>query len=260
MSAHGYDEFLPSASVQMSPAVVGQVKELTKKLRIRRHSVITAACALLVRAWSGHGSEVALDFPVSRRVHPGAKTLPGLFSGVVPLVLQTPPDATVGEFCRHVDARIRELLQHQRFPVHVLESERGLRSPGQAANRVAVNFIPGRLTLDLGSARAHATYTNFGPLDHFGFFFLGSSDELFFTTVGAGQPFANFEVDDLADRLSQLLVSMVADPTKPLSSLGVVGRAECEQLSEWGIGRCCGAGTGVGFGAGVVRGAGAGAA
>ncbi|WP_372507766.1 amino acid adenylation domain-containing protein [Mycobacterium barrassiae] len=233
-SPHTYDACLPSASVQMNPVVVGRVKELTKELRIRRHSVITAACALLARAWSGQGSEVALDFPVSRRVDPGAKTLPGMFSGVVPLVLKTPPDATVAEFCRHVDARIQELLRHQRFPVHALETERGLRGPGQGANRVAVNFIPGRLTLDLGSARAHATYTNFGPLGHYGLFFLGSSDELFFTTAGAGQPFANFEVGDLAGRLGRLLTAMAADPTARLSSLGVVGGAECDRLSGWG--------------------------
>ena len=65
----------------MDPAVVGQIKELTKNLRIRRYAVITAAVALLARGWSGNGSEVALDFPVSRRVLPETKTLPGMFAG-----------------------------------------------------------------------------------------------------------------------------------------------------------------------------------
>ena len=43
----------------------------------------------MARGWSGNGSEVALDFPVSRRVLPETKTLPGMFAGVVPLVLAT---------------------------------------------------------------------------------------------------------------------------------------------------------------------------
>jgi glycopeptidolipid biosynthesis protein len=173
------DLYSPSASVQMDPAVVGRVKKLTRNLRIRRYSVITAACALLVRGRSANGSEVTLDFPVSRRVRRETATLPEMLAGAVPLVLKTPPRSTVAEFCQHVDSRTRELLQHQRFPAHVLEGEGGLRSPRQAANRVAVNFIPSRPTLDLAGAPATATYTDHGPVGHFGLFFLGASDQLF---------------------------------------------------------------------------------
>ena len=190
------DPYLPSASVQLDPAVVGRVQELTKNLLIRRYSVITAACALLVRARSANGSEVTLDFPVSRRVRPETKTLPEMLAGVVPLVLETPPRSTVAEFCQHVDSCTRELLQHQRFPAHVLEGEGGLRGPRQAANRVAGNFIPSRLTLDLAGAPAAATYTNHGPVGHFRLLFLGASNQLFLSTAGTGQPFANFDVSD----------------------------------------------------------------
>ncbi|WP_156671085.1 condensation domain-containing protein, partial [Mycobacterium sp. E1214] len=142
------DHYSPSASIQLDPSVVNRIKQLSKVLGIRRFSVTTAACALLVRAWSGSGSQVALDFPVSRRVRQESKTLPGMLAGVVPLVLSTEPQTTVAEFCKHVDIRIRELLQHQRFPVHILEGD-GLR---QAASRVGINFIPSRLTLDLAGS------------------------------------------------------------------------------------------------------------
>ena len=189
------DPYSPSASVQLDPAGLGRVQELAKNLLIRRYSVITAACALLVRARSANGSEVTLDFPVSRRVRPETKTLPEMFAGVVPLVLETPPRSTVAEFCQHVDSCTRELLQHQRFPTHVLEGEGGLRGPRQAANRVAVNFIPPRLTLDLAGAPATATYTNRGPVGQFRLF-LGASDQLFPSTAGTGQSFANFDVSD----------------------------------------------------------------
>ena len=108
-AAAGHDAYTPSASVQLDPAVVGHIKELAKNLRIRRYTVSTAATALLARAWSGSGSEVALDFPVSRRVAAESKTLPAMLAGVVPLVLDAAPELTVGEFCRTVDARLREL-------------------------------------------------------------------------------------------------------------------------------------------------------
>jgi hypothetical protein len=79
-----------------------------------RWTVITAACALVVRGWCADGQEVVLDFPVSRRVVPESKTLPGMVAGVVPLVLQVSPRTSVADFCVHVDTRIREALQHQR--------------------------------------------------------------------------------------------------------------------------------------------------
>jgi nonribosomal peptide synthetase DhbF len=233
-AASEHDPYTPSAPVQLDPSVVGRIKELSKLLRIRRFSVITAACALLVRGWSGYGSEVALDFPVSRRVRPESKTLPGMLAGVVPLVLKASPDSTVADFCQHVDTRIRELLQHQRFPVHVLEGGDGLRDPRQASNRVAVNFLPSRLTLNLGGVPATATYTNHGPMGHFGLFFLGAGDQLSLSTAGAGQPFSNFDVADLAGRLGRVLVAMTADPTARLSSMDVLDVGEHARLDGWG--------------------------
>ncbi|OBF03805.1 non-ribosomal peptide synthetase [Mycobacterium sp. 852002-10029_SCH5224772] len=223
----------PSASVQLDAFAVGRMQELSKQLRIRRYSVTTAACALLVRAWSGSGSEVALDFPVSRRVRPESKTLPGMLAGVVPLVLQTTPETTVAEFCQHVDVRIRELLKHQRFPVHRLIGEGDLLSRTQAANRVGINFIPSRLTLALGGAPATATYTNNGPADHFGLFFIGSSDQLFLSTAGHGQPFASFDVSYLAARLQQVLMEMTADPERPISSIELLDEDQNAQLDGW---------------------------
>src|SRR5207302_803593 len=112
--------------VRLDAAVVRQVEELADSWNVPRSSVITAACALMVRAWSAESSDVVLDFPVHRRVSPDSKRLPGMFAGVVPLVLSVSPGATVAGFCEYVDARIRELLQHQRFPVHALERKAGL--------------------------------------------------------------------------------------------------------------------------------------
>ncbi|WP_342228769.1 amino acid adenylation domain-containing protein [Mycobacterium avium] len=223
------DHYSPSASVQLDPSVANRIKELSKKLAIRRFSVTTAACALLVRGWSGSGSEVALDFPVSRRVRPESKTLPAMLAGVVPLVLSTAPESTVADFCKHVDKRIRELLAHQRFPVHTLEGD-GLR---QAPNRVGINFIPSRLTLDLAGSPATASYTNHGPVGHFGLFFLGAGDQLFLSTAGPGQPFASFGVADLASRLQQILAAMTEDPDRPLSSIELLTGDEPALIDRW---------------------------
>ena len=228
------DPYLPSAAVQLDPSVVGRIKELSKVLGVRRFAVITAACALLVRGWCAEGSEVVLDFPVSRRVRPESKTLPGMLAGVAPLVLKASPESAVADFCKHVDTRIRELLRHQRFPVHVLEGEGGLRGPRQAANRVIVSFLPSRLTLSLAGAPATATYTTHGPVGHFGLFFLGFGDQLSLSTAGAGQPFSNFDVSDVAGRLQRVVVAMTADPTRRLSSMDLLDEGEHAGLDGWG--------------------------
>ncbi|WP_157118354.1 non-ribosomal peptide synthetase, partial [Mycobacterium sherrisii] len=227
------DSSQPSPPVRLDPSVVGRIKSLSKQLGVRRSSVLTAACALLVRGCTG-GSEVALDFPVSRRVHPESKSLPGMVAGVVPLVLQTTARTTVAEFCRHVDTQTRDALRHQRFPVHTLAGDGGIRSSGQGGNRVVVNFIPSRLTLNLGGIPATATYTSFGPIGHFGLFFVGVGDEQFLTTAGAGQPYSDFDVAELTDRLHRLLAAMTADPGRDLASVELVGADERAVLDRWG--------------------------
>jgi amino acid adenylation domain-containing protein/non-ribosomal peptide synthase protein (TIGR01720 family) len=224
----------PSAPVRMDPAVLRLVQELSQTWSMPRSSVITAACALLVRGWCAEGSEVVLDFPVSRRVRPESKTLPGMLSGAVPLVLKVSPAATVADFCAHVDTRIREALQHQRFPVHALERKAHHRGSEGAANRVSVNFMPSKMTMDFAGVEASASFTNPGQVGDFGFIFSGAGDQLFLSTAGAGGPFATFDTADLARRLGQVLEAMTADPGRRLSSLDVLDDGERAGLDAIG--------------------------
>ena len=223
-----------SAPVRLDPVVLRRVQELSELWNMPQSSVITAACALLVRGWCAEGSEVVLDFPVSRRVHLESKTLPGMVAGVVPLVLRVSPESSVADFCQHVDARIREALQHQRFPVQALERKARFRGQGQPAQRVSVNFLPSVITLDFGGVTASASYTNSGLVGGFGLFFSGRGDQLLFGTEGAGQPFSNVDVSELAGRLQQVLVAMTADPGLRLSSIQVFDANECARLDGWG--------------------------
>ena len=229
------DSYWPAEPAEFDPSAVDRIKDLAKRLGVRRPSVIAAACALLVRAYCEDGSdEIVLDFPVSRRVRPESKILPGMITGVVPLVFKSSPTSTVADFCRQVDTQMREALRHQRFPVRTLEGDNGLRDPRRAANRVVVNFILSRLTLDFGGIPGTATFTTFGPVAHFGLFFLGFGNQHFLSTVGAGQPFANFGVADLAGRVERLLAAMAADPDRSLSSMDVLAEPERARLAELG--------------------------
>ncbi|WP_231992493.1 condensation domain-containing protein, partial [Mycobacterium sp. 1164985.4] len=229
------DPFWPSEPVRLDPAILRRVDEFCRLRNVPRSSVITAACALLVRGWCAGDSEVVLDFPVNRRVRPESKTLPGMVAGVVPLVLTVSPEAAVADFCEHVDTRIREALQHQRFPVHALERTGRARAALQSAGRVSVNFLPSRFTLAFGAAEASASFMNPDPVaDGFGLVFLSAGDDLFLSTAGDGQPLSNFGVADLAERLSRLLAALIADPSRRLSLIELLDESERAGLQEWG--------------------------
>jgi amino acid adenylation domain-containing protein/non-ribosomal peptide synthase protein (TIGR01720 family) len=231
-AASAGDSHPPSAPVRLDPMVLRQVQELSDAWNMPRSSILTAASALLVRGWCAEGSEVVLDFPVSRRVRPESKTLPGMISGAVPLVLKVLPGSTVADFCQHADARIREALQHQRYPVHALE--RKARGSEQPANRVSINFMPSKMTMDFAGVEASASFTNPGQVGEFGLIFSGAGDQLFLSTAGDEGPFANFDVADLARRLERLLVAMTADPGRRLSSMALLDDGEHAGLDGWG--------------------------
>ncbi|WP_245848864.1 condensation domain-containing protein, partial [Mycobacterium palustre] len=220
------DPPVPATPVRLDPAVLRRVQELCQAWNVPRSSVITAACALLVREWCAAGSQVVIDFPVSRRVRPESKTLPGMVSGVVPLAVTVPPGSTVAGFCQSVDTRIRETLQHQRFPVHALERKTHPRAPERPATRVSVNFLPSKMTMDFAGVEASASFTNPAQVGDFGLIFSGAGDQLFLSTAGTGGPLSNLGAADLARRLERVLAVMVGEPGRVLSSVEVVDGGE----------------------------------
>ncbi|WP_442791741.1 amino acid adenylation domain-containing protein [Mycolicibacterium sp. ND9-15] len=226
-------EKVSSAPIQLNPSAIRRVRALSQNLGVRQTSVITAACALLARAFDTESPDVVLDFPVSRRVRAEMQSMPGMISGFVPLVLKTSPRSTVAEFCRHVDTKMREALKHQRFPVHTIDHSAGLRGSGQASNRVVVNFIPFTHTAELAGAPTTGTLTHAGPIE-FGLVFFPDGDQLFLSTVGSGQFFSNCDVRDLVRRLERVLVVMTAEPARRLSSVDLLDEAERVGLDGFG--------------------------
>ena len=232
VGAHDWDEHpLP---VQLDPVVVAEIRRLSQALGVRRASVITAACALLVRGCDVEGSDVVFDFPVTRRVSPEVQTAPGMISGVVPLVLKASPESAVADFCEHVDTRMREALQHQRFPVNILERKAYLRGSEGAQNRVVLNFIPATRLANFAGAVGSGAVTHSGFEDQFELWFIRADDQLFLDTAGPRQLFSDCDVTDLVKRLERVLLAMTANPGRSLSSVHLLDAAEQARLDELG--------------------------
>ncbi|WP_420799449.1 amino acid adenylation domain-containing protein [Mycobacterium celatum] len=230
----GRDAGESSAPVQLDPDVVAEITQLSRALGVRRAAVITAACALLVRGCDVEGSEVVFDFPVSRRVLPETTTVPGMLSGVVPLVLKASPWQAVAAFCEHVDARMREALEHQRFPVRVLENRSRPRGSQEPSNRVLLNFIPTTRLADFAGAAGSGAVTHSGFEDQLELWFIRAEDQLFLDTAGPGQLLADCDVHGLVGRLERVMLAMTADPARALSSIEVVDAGERARLHRWG--------------------------
>ncbi len=94
--------------------------------------------------------------------------------------------------------------------------------------------MPSKMTMDFAGVAASASFTNPGQVGAFGLIFSGAGDELFLSTSGAGGPFSNFDVSDLARRLVRVLVAMTADPARRLSSVDVLDEVEHARLDEIG--------------------------
>ena len=81
--------------------------------------------------------------------------------------------------------------------MHVLERKaHHVASPGALgpAERVSVNFLPSKITLELGGLDGIGVHVNHcGHVAGFGLIFSGGGDQLLLSTAGVGQPFSNFE-------------------------------------------------------------------
>ncbi|MBT0566561.1 amino acid adenylation domain-containing protein [Williamsia sp. CHRR-6] len=101
-------------SMTVATDVSAAVRSLADAAGVRLASVVTAAFGTYLAALGGR-DDMVLSLPVSGRVTPQLRQAAGLVSNVVPLTMDTPSDATVGQVVAAVDATIRASLKHQRY-------------------------------------------------------------------------------------------------------------------------------------------------
>lgn len=110
--------------------------------------VVVAAVAIDQWRLTG-GPDVVLNLPLTGRVGPAARNVPGMLFTIVPLRVRTLPGRTVDEVIEDVRSGMRKALWHQRFPhpyrprphVTVLGDERVVRFG--AANATATLLSTG---------------------------------------------------------------------------------------------------------------------
>jgi len=179
------DPYGSSEPVPLDPAILLRVEQLCQAWNVPRSTVITAACALVVRGWSAEGREVVLDFPVSRRVVPESKTLPGMVAGSCRWCCSSRQNLRCPTSVRTSTRASVKRFNNQRYPVQALERKSHLRGPGEVPDRVVVDFLPSGFTVPFGGVAASASLIS-GLGRGFGIAFAGDGDELLLTLLAPG--------------------------------------------------------------------------
>nr|WP_245836121.1 non-ribosomal peptide synthetase [Mycobacterium rhizamassiliense] len=226
-----------------------RVRALAKEHGVTSFMVIQAALAVLLSKISA-SSDVAMGFAVAGRGDTAVDDLVGFFVNTLILRVQVGGEATVTDLLAQVRARSLEAFDHQDVPFEVLvERLNPIRSvshhplvqvgmawqnlPGQH-NRPSVELDLGDLRiaeipLDTNTARMDLSFSLAERWEDDGAP-AGIAGAVEFRTA----LFDAASVEVLIGRLERVLVGMVADPGRRVSSVDVVDAAELLRLDGLG--------------------------
>ncbi len=224
------------------------IDRVGREHNVTNFMVMQAALALLLGKLSA-SSDVAVGFPIAGRRDPALDDLVGFFVNTLVLRVDVGGDPTVAELLAQVRSRSLAAYENQDVPFEVvvdrLNPTRSLThhplvqvmlswrnwqddtsdSAGLTLGDVQVTQIP----LDTSTAR---TDLSFG---------LGERWSAEGTPAGIGgevefrtDVFDAASIEVMIERLERVLVAMVADPGRRLSSVDVLDESELARLEGWG--------------------------
>ncbi|OBH32144.1 non-ribosomal peptide synthetase [Mycobacterium sp. E342] len=210
--------------------------------------VLQAALAVLLAKLST-SCDVAVGFPIAGRRDPALDELVGFFVNTLVLRVDLARNPTIEEVLAQVRARSLAAFEHQDVPFEVLVERlhptRSLAHHPLVQVMLAWQNVPGHNNdlddLSLGKAKVSpfTVHTHTARMD------LAVSIAEHFTETGepAGiRGAVEFRTDifdpgsihTLIQRLSRVLVAMMANPSQPVSSIDVLDAHEHTRLDNWG--------------------------
>ncbi len=244
----------PVADQRGAAVVLGWPAELHRQVArvAREHNatsfmVMQAALAVLLAKLSA-SSDVAVGFPIGGRRDPALDELVGFFVNTLVLRVDLTGDPSVADLLAQVRARSLAAYEHQDVPfevvverlnptrslthhplVQVMLAWRTLHGMTDEAELALGDLELTQLPVDTGTARMDLALA---LEEH-----LGADGE----PAGIGgvvefrtDVFDAASIETLIERLQRVLVEMTADPTRRLSSIGVLDDVERTRLEDWG--------------------------
>ncbi|MFD9536444.1 amino acid adenylation domain-containing protein [Streptomyces sp. NPDC060010] len=197
---------------------------------VRLSRLLVAAVAAHLHRVTG-AQDLVLGLPVTTRVDPGTREVPGMVSNIVPLRLGVRPDMTGTELLAEVDRRVTEAVTHGRYRAEELAKDLGLVEGVAELVGPTVNVLPGTGWLRFGEHPGDLRPQWMGPVSDLA------------VTVGESQRGAvrfHFDADaDVSDdeevggharRLRRVLGALVDAPELPLGRIELLADSERDHL------------------------------
>ena len=104
-----------SIAIDVNSRLIDEIRALSQRESTTPFSVMLAAFATALHRYSGH-REIAVETPVSWRVHPDLEELIGTFSNTLLLRTVVAPDLSFRELLSHVDRTSKDSFEHRDLP------------------------------------------------------------------------------------------------------------------------------------------------
>ncbi|GGO52699.1 hypothetical protein GCM10012287_37580 [Streptomyces daqingensis] len=213
------------------PAGVSRaVRQEAARLEVRWPALVLAAAALHAQARSGPEAdgEVVLGLPVTARVGPALRSVPGMASNVLPLRVPVALERPASELVRAVGAELGAVLGHQRYRYEDLRRDLGLTGGADRLYGLAVNVLP----FDYGQlfAGRPAVMRNvaIGPVEDLSLTVYQDAERGGLRVDVDADPakFAGREAAAEARRFAVLLRRLTAEPHRPAGELDTLTAGE----------------------------------
>ncbi|SCK17542.1 non-ribosomal peptide synthase domain TIGR01720/amino acid adenylation domain-containing protein [Streptomyces sp. WMMB 714] len=206
------------------------VRQEAARLEVRWPALVLTAAALHAHARSGPDAsgEVMLGLPVTARVGPALRSVPGMASNVVPLRVPVALERPASELVRAVGAELGAVLGHQRYRYEDLRRDLGLTGGADRLYGLAVNVLP----FDYGQlfAGRPAVMRNvaIGPVEDLSLTVYQDAERGGLRVDVDADPakFAGWQAAAEARRFAVLLRRLAAEPDRPAGELDTLTAGE----------------------------------
>ncbi|WP_142281436.1 non-ribosomal peptide synthetase, partial [Mycobacterium palustre] len=236
-----------SVAVDWPAELQRQLSRVAREHHATSFMVMQAALAVLLAKLSA-SSDVAVGFPIGGRRDPALDDLVGFFVNTLVLRVDVSGDPTVAELLAQVRARSLAAYEHQDVPFEVvverLNPTRSLTHHPLVQVMLAWRTLQGgtgdaalklgdleltQLPVDTGTARMDLALA---LEEHW-------NDRGEPAGIGGAVEFRTdvfdaASIETLMERLRRVLVAMTTDPTRRLSSIGLLDDGERARLQDWG--------------------------
>ncbi|WP_432068381.1 amino acid adenylation domain-containing protein [Streptomyces sp. C10-9-1] len=130
-----------SSSGELSAGQLRALHAAGRQARAPWTVVLYSAVAAYLHGMTGAG-DLTLGVPVTARVGPRSRTVPGMLSNTLPLRLSLAPATGRTELVRQAARALGELLVHQRYPYDELRRDQRLLGTDEQMFGVLVNIMP----------------------------------------------------------------------------------------------------------------------